>query len=525
MIENVPSPPRLLLGEGVEIRETHISWVFIAAERVYKVKKPLVLPFLDYGTPARRRSMCRAEVALNRRLASGLYIGVRSLVPAPGGLRLANEDDVAAVDYAVEMRRYDDADTLAARLAAGTAGPSELAAVGERLAAFHAAAPADTDSGGAEAVKRALDDNFATLHGAAPDRRGIARAERSASALLVTIWDELDARASTGRVRDGHGDLRLEHVRLGAEVKVVDCAEFEPRLRRIDVAADLAFLLMELEERGRADLARVLVDSYRGAGGDPGSDRLLAFFGAYRAEVRAKVHLLRAGQLKRDQGAAEAAHESALLALACRLRWRARAPLVIVIAGVSASGKSTVAAALAEASGFGHVNSDVVRKRRGGLRPTDRAPQCLYSSASSRGTYVELGEEAGARARAGEGAIIDATFRRRVDRDAFRAALGAAATPVFVECRAPARVLTARATRRAGDPDRVSDADLDIVRRQLEEAEPFDDVSAGDHVFVRTDRPVAAIVAAISDAVDAREIAGDTRSDLTATGRRARERR
>src|SRR5512132_1806981 len=99
MTATIPAPPRLLLGEGVEIRETHISWVFIAADRVYKVKKPLVLAFLDYGTPARRRAMCRAEVSLNRRLARGLYLGVRSLVPADGGLRLADEDDPAAVDY------------------------------------------------------------------------------------------------------------------------------------------------------------------------------------------------------------------------------------------------------------------------------------------------------------------------------------------------------------------------------------------------------------------------------------------
>src|SRR5215218_6598742 len=239
--------------------------------------------------------MCQAEVELNRRLAPDIYLGVRSLVPAGAGLRLGEEGDPAASDYAVEMRRYADADTLTARVAAGTAGPAELAAVGERLAAFHA--EANTVDGGAEAVKRELDDNVASLYRLVPDRPGMVRADRAAGALLAAVWAELDARAAAGLVRDGHGDLRLEHVLLGDRVEVVDCVEFEPALRCIDVADDLAFLVMELHEAGRPALADALVEGYRRGGGDPGSDALLGFFAAYRAEVRAKVALMRAAQL------------------------------------------------------------------------------------------------------------------------------------------------------------------------------------------------------------------------------------
>jgi aminoglycoside phosphotransferase family enzyme len=248
----VPSPPDLRFADGCEedVRETHISWVFLAGRRAYKVKKPVVLPFLDYGTPARRRIMCRAEVALNRRLAPDVYIGVRSLVPAGGGrLRLGGEDDPTAVDYAVEMRRYAEADTLRARLAAGTAGPAELAAVGERLAAFHAAAEPRLRPDGAEAVKRALDDNFATLRTlvTAPEHRAsVTQAERSAGALLTAAWGELNARAAAGRVRDGYGDLRLEHVLLGEGVDARDHL-----LLRSDrpVAAILAQLADALDRR------------------------------------------------------------------------------------------------------------------------------------------------------------------------------------------------------------------------------------------------------------------------------------
>ena len=351
MVATALRPDLLLDQESVEaVRETHISWVFLTRDRAYKVKKPLVLPYVDYGTPARRLAMCRAEVALNRRLAPDVYLGVRSLIPAPDGrLELGSESCPDAVDYAVEMRRYPEDATLARRIAAGTAGPVELEAIGARLARFHAEAVCERRPDGAEAVKRALDDNFATLRSLLrepSERRAVASSERFASAFLASVWGELDRRAAGGRIRDGHGDLRLEHVLLERDVEVVDCVEFDDGLRHIDVAADLAFLVMELHEADRPDLAAALVSGYRAAGGDPGSDALLAFLAAYRAQVRAKVALTRAQQLPPDAGPArhETAHAAALLRLADRLQWAARTPLVVVIAGISASGKTTLAA-------------------------------------------------------------------------------------------------------------------------------------------------------------------------------------
>jgi predicted kinase len=261
---------------------------------------------------------------------------------------------------------------------------------------------------------------------------------------------------------------------------------------------------MELHEAGRADLARVLVRSHRAAGGEAGSDALIAFFAAYRGEVRAKVALMRAGQLTASADAAgERSREAALLDLATRLRWAARTPLVVVVTGLSASGKSTVAA-LAGAAGFAHLNSDVVRKRMAGPVPTERAPERVYAGSVTRDTYAELGREAAARA--ADGVIIGATFRRRADRDAFRARLGEGANVLFAECRAPAAVLLARARARARGVSRVSDAGPDVVRRQLLDAEPLDEVDPRDHVLLRSDRPVAAIVAELADALDRRAV-------------------
>lgn len=507
MVATAPRPDLLLDQESVEaVRETHISWVFLTRDRAYKVKKPLVLAYVDYGTPARRLAMCRAEVALNRRLAPDVYLGVRSLIPAPDGrLQLGSENCPDAVDYAVEMRRYPEDATLARRIAAGTAGPVELEAIGARLARFHAEAVCERRPDGAEAVKRPLDDNFATLRSLLrepSERRAVASSERFASAFLASVWGELDRRAADGRIRDGHGDLRLEHVLLERDVEVVDCVEFDDGLRHIDVAADLAFLVMELHEANRPDLAAALVSGYRAAGGDPGSDALLAFLAAYRAQVRAKVALTRAQQLPPDAGPAryETAHAAALLRLADRLQWAARTPLVIVIAGISASGKTTLAGVLASASGFTRISSDVVRKRAAGLAPCDRAPLALYAAEANRATYAELGTLAAQAAPAG--AIVDATFRNRADRDAFRTQLGVGIPLLVVECIAPATVLEERARARSAHPDGASDAGPDVVRRQFLTREPLDEIDARDHLPVRSDRPSGELLDVIGDALD-----------------------
>jgi aminoglycoside phosphotransferase family enzyme/predicted kinase len=506
---------------AVERRETHGSWVLLTRTRAFKIKKPVVMAFLDYGTLARRREMCRAEVELNRRTAPGIYLGVRAIVAEGEHVTLAPEQAPGAIEYAVEMRRFPEEATLAAALAAGTVTGEDAERVGERIAAFHAHCDPVEPGTGAEAVKRSLDDDFASLGSLLSGDETLApelvAAERCAAGFLGARWAELDARAGAGRVRDGHGDLRAEHVLLGPEGTLVDAIEFDPGLRRIDVGLDLAFLVMDLNAAGRADLARSLVRGYRDAGGDSGDDRLIAFFAAYRARVRAKVALLRARQLPADAAAAADERQRAvgLLGLGSRLLWEARQPAVIAIAGVAASGKSTLAGALGERAGRPVLSSDVVRKGLVGLAPADRAPESAYGADVSHATYRELGRLAAAE----DGTVVvDATFHRRVLRDVFRAALGpAAARLLFVECRAPAAELERRVRARARDPLRVSDATAAVLRRQLADRDPLDEIPAGQHMVLRSDQPVEALVAEVEEALDVRAMRARNTSSAIST--------
>ena len=488
-------------GRVLEVVETHISWVFLTAERAYKLRKPVVMPFLDYSTPERRRHMAEEEVRLGRRLAPDLYLGVRPVFRTASGLAL--EVEGKPVDHVVEMRRFDAGQTLAARLAADALDDDVVRALGALLAGFHAAGPA-CSGWGTEEVARAVGANFEALLAmdAEPEpARRIQAGHRFAVAFLHHRRALLAERSRTS-VRDGHGDLRAEHVLLDGDVQIFDPVEFDPALRRIDVSADLAFLVMDLERLGRADLVPLLLSGYRDAGGDPGDDRLVHFYAAYRAWVRAKVAWLRAVQ--HGHAAADLAEVAELAELGGRLAWRARSPLALVVCGPAASGKTYLARRLASASGLAHVNSDVVRKRLLGVPPEQAAPPSAYGEDWNRRTYAELGRLAAAEVERGGGVIVDATFRSLTDRRTFAAAYGAAPAPLFVECMAPASVLAERAEGRRGEHGQPSDAGAAIALGQLEGFEALEELDGSRHVVLRTDRPAGAVIDELEAIVDER---------------------
>jgi uncharacterized protein len=444
----------------VSVCETHTAWVFLAGDRAYKVKKPVRMAFLDFSTLEQRRQACLEELRVNRELAPGVGLRLCAVVPLTESYVLVDAAAPGAVEYAIEMRRFDEACTMAARAKAGALTDEQVRAVARRLAAFHADAPVLEPDDPVGDLKRACDRNLRELLALADTAmaRRVLAAERFTDAFLVIDRDEIVARAEAARVRDGHGDLRAEHVVLEDPIVIVDRIEFDAQLRQIDVASDLAFLVMDLERLGARDAARLLVESYRQAGGDPGSDALLAFHGVHRALVRVKVAMLRAAQL--DEPAAAAARRQAgeLLDLAERLTWRARGPLVLAVSGPPASGKSTLAAALSHRSGWRVLSSDRLRKARRDIAPTATAPQADYTLDARAAIYHELGGRARAALADGQGTIVDATFGDPQLRAAFLAGLGDQQRLLALECRVPRALREHWASERTPADARGSDA-------------------------------------------------------------------
>lgn len=492
--------------------ETHGSLVFLTGDRAYKLKKPVVLPFLDYGTPERRHAMCREEVRVNRRLAPDIYLGVCAISATGAGYEMAAEDDPRAVDHVVQMRRFDERCTLASRLASAELEGDDLIALGGALATFHAGAQVvEPEGAGGPAVERRLSKNIHELLQVTDQRAEVGRVlnlERFVHEFTLAWAPTLDARARQGMTRDGHGDLRAEHVVIGdaGDIAVVDSIEFDRSLREIDVAEDLAFLVMDLSSRGGEAEARELVDAYRDAGGDPGDDALIAFYAVGRALIRAKIALLRAQSLpatSAEHGAYSAAARD-LITIAERFSWRARLPLALVVCGVPASGKTHLAGAIARASGLAHLSSDITRKRLAGLAPGDRAGSQAYEPEMNRLTYRELGRRASEEASARGGVIVDATFRHRADRSAFTEGFGGGVPMMFIECVAPAAELERRARLRDQDPGRVSDATLGVVAREAAVWDPLDEVAPSAHLTLRTDRPQEEVLADLLGLLDRR---------------------
>lgn len=479
----------------VTIHETHASWVFVVGARAYKVKKPVTLAFLDYGTLAQRHAACREEVRVNRELAPGIYLGVRAIVRADGRFGLAGEHAASAVEYAVVMRAFDEADSLAGLIAADRLTPEHVRSVARRLAAFHRTAPA-VQGGGVREVGEMWARNVRELVEAQPPPDWhVDVAEGFGAAFLRAHEREVGQRERDGLVRDGHGDLRCEHVLAVPVVRVVDRVEFDAALRRTDVACDLAFLAMDLEARGCRWAAVELVEAYRREGMSPGSDALQAFYAAYRAIVRAKVALI----------VGDCALAQRLWDLAETLCWRARCPLALVVCGPAASGKSTLAGELARRTGMALLSSDLVRKAAAGVAPSERAAPEHYSELFTHATYELLGREAQRALTRERGVIVDATCRSHADRELLLGALQRAGlTWLAVRCRVPLEVASERAARRMGQAGHVSDATPQIVTEQYNTFQELNELAPEGVLELDTQRPLGVQVAEVARAVDGR---------------------
>lgn len=495
---------------SVELRQTHISCAFLAGEYVYKIKKPVHFSFIDAATLARRHHLCLEEVRLNRRLAPDVYLGVVPIVSRGGHLMLDESGaDGPVQEYAVKMRRLAEAAMLDRMVAAGGVSVSQVRAIATRLAAFHAAA-SDAKAwlyGSAAAVWRLVRGNLDELEldcAGMLCRDALAELERFVGAAVELRWSLLNQRARGGRVREGHGDLRCEHVSLADNsVRIIDCVEFSEGLRYVDIASDLAFLAMDLDRLGACELSDELVAAYRETSGDAGLALLLPLYKLHRALVRAKVESLTSHDPMVAPAGRDAAAEAArgYFSLACGYAQEAR-PALLVVCGTSGSGKSTVARRLADRTGFELLRSDVIRKRLAGVAPTERLSAGYaagaYSLAFSQRTYAALLGEAAERLRGGAGVIVDATFGASAYRaDALSVAARAGVPALFIECTASEAEIVRRLAERERHADEVSDAGVAIYLRQRGEFAALDEIPDRLHLLADTTHGVAPVVTAI----------------------------
>ncbi|CAN7514692.1 AAA family ATPase [Duganella sp. LjRoot269] len=464
-----------------QLIETHISWVLLAGTHAYKFKKALRLDWLDYSDVEARRRCCEEELRLNRRLAPSLYLGVEAVTGSVRQPRFGGTGPV--LDYAVRMLRFDQQALWTARLAHGSLDTGEARDLGLLLADFHAGAArasADTPWGTPTAICERtgadLAEVDALLPPASPARATLARLAAWLDAQQRRLASRFARRRAGGWVRECHGDLHCGNIlTLADQVLVFDGIEFNAGLRWTDVQQDLAFVCMDLQCRGRADLAARLLDAYLQRGGDYDGAVLLPYYRCQRALVRAKVALLRGGDgAARGQAMAEAERY---------LDWALQAslpapPLLLATHGLSGSGKSTLCDSLVEPLAAVRVRSDVERKRLHGMAASQRAAAApgagIYTGQASRLTYGWLLRLACRAAAAGQPVLLDAAFLQRWQRRRLvRLARRLRADWLLLDIVTPAATLAARLSARGGESEQASDAGVELLAYQQQTREPL----------------------------------------------------
>lgn len=476
--------------DTISLHETHVSWVVLTGPFAYKIKKPLQLAFLDASTLKRRRFLCEEELRLNRRLAPELYVDVVAITRADAGVRVGGAGP--SIEYAVRMHQFGRDEELASLLDRNAVTGAEIESLARLLAAFHAQAPR-ADASSAEHIAETLLTNLTELESSAQsfgDRPALDALSAWMRGRVADHRATLEERAQLGWVRECHGDLHAGNVaRYGGHLLPFDCLEFDPDLRWIDVIDDVAFLVMDVASRGREDLAFTLLSHYLESSGDYRGVEVLALYAVHRALVRAKVDAVSAQTAAERRGEIERRFEQRLQA---GVSWtQPRPSLLVLMHGVSGSGKSWLSERLVPALPAIRIRSDVERKRLAGLHAnesaTDRVASGMYSQEFTTRTYARLLAHAEACLRAGLTVIVDATFLEATRRRPFLTLAARHGAPVaIVACATQAHVAADRIRARAASGDRTSDADLAVLETQLKSMQPFDRDEAGLVVIAET---------------------------------------
>ncbi|HSN52462.1 MAG TPA: AAA family ATPase [Woeseiaceae bacterium] len=487
----------------IELLETHISWVVLAGGYAYKIKKPVVLDFLDFGTLEKRRHYCDEELRLNRPWAPELYLDVVAITGPADAPVIGGDGEV--LEYAVTMRRFDQDLRLDRQLADGLLTVADMKELGQTIAARHAEAarpePADRDRLVGQAVHY-FRENFDHLGGIIDDdelRFLQDWTERELGKHEATLRQRFD----DGFVRDCHGDLHLGNlVRLPSGITTFDCIEFNPDLRNTDVFADVGFLAMDLTAKGHPELAAHFLNRYLEKSGDYEGAVLLDLYFVYRCLVRAKVAAIRSREREDEDERAADIGEARDYAAMARRQASKGAPVLVIMHGLSGSGKTWLAERLMAALPAIRVRSDIERKRLFGL---DEAADSdsgigagIYTPDASVETYERLFTLADSLLGAGHPVVLDAAFLKKKQRVSARSvASSLGVNSVLVCAEAPVDVLRSRIEARAKHKDEASEADLAVLEHQLEAAARVGLDEAAIHVDTSADTDVDDLVAAI----------------------------
>ncbi len=486
--------------DGVSLLQTPISWVLLAGAFAYKIKRPVQYPFLDQRSLQRRRWLCEEELRLNRRFAPELYLGVCPIVAHEGGVLMGPEARGGrTLEHAVRMLRFDSAERLDRLLADGRIEPAALEVFGRRLADIHATLPVATEDAPwgrpgnvCELLLRNLQEcaDASTVFGA---RESVVALRHPLERRVLQAWPWMALRRTAGRVRECHADLHSRNIaRWGDRLLAFDCLEYEPAFRWIDLADEIAFLSSDLSARHFGAYAHAFRGAYLERSGDYHACRVLKLYEAHRAVVRAKVAALAAAPAGATRAPLREEH-ARLIAHAARSLSAAQ-PRLVLMNGLSGSGKTWLARRIAERLDAVHVRSDIERKRRAGLTALEPSgcalAEGMYSREVSTLVHEDMARAVTNALLGGFTVIVDATLLRREERQRFTE-LGALAgiRPYMIRCQAPLPVLRARLQARAAAGLDPSEADASVLEWQRRRAEPVGADEPVDSMVVDADDP------------------------------------
>jgi hypothetical protein len=478
----------------IELMQTQMSFIFLTGNYVYKTKKPVNLGYLDYTTLEKRQFFCTQELELNRRLCPGGYLDVVPVTELHGSFKIGGKGKI--VEYAVKMRQLPQDRMMDVLLPKDQVTADMLEKVALKMADFHSrAATSDVigSFGTLESIKVNTDENFAQTQkyvGSIIPQRSFDLIMEFTNTFMKEHAVLFNKRVAGGKIRDCHGDLHAAHICFADDIYIYDCIEFNERFRYCDVASEIAFLAMDTDRYGRADLSNSFVQSYLKASSDGDLPALLDFYKCYRAYVRGKVACFKYD----DPYLADkkAIMNEAKLYFSLAHRYANKKPLIIIVTGLIGTGKTTLAETAGKGLGCQVISSDVIRKQLANVPLTERHyvkfDGGIYSPEFTQKTYDELFRRAKDLAQKGQSVILDASFKKKRDRlAAFDLAGQSGADFLAIECVTDEATIKARLEKRQSE-GAVSDGRWEIFPDIKKEFDSVDELPEKNHLALDTTR-------------------------------------